>query len=134
MKKTIGLLLVVGLLVGVLATAAFAATPGDGIRDLIGSGNGHAWGTDADDRGATNFIDADHDGVCDNYVDKDGDGVNDLRGTLGGGGNGPHGSGDCDGSGFLHEDGDGVCHNAGSGGGQNRMGGNGQGNGPGRTR
>ena len=29
MKKTIGLLLVVGLLIAVMATAAFAAAPGD---------------------------------------------------------------------------------------------------------
>ncbi len=127
MKKTIGLLLVVGLLVGILATAAFAATPGDGIRDLIGSGNGHAWGADAEDR-AAHFIDADGNGVCDNFVDEDGDGINDLRGTLGGSGNGPHGFGDCDSSGFVDEDGDGVCDNAGRGTGYNRRGGNGQGN------
>jgi hypothetical protein len=133
MKKTIGLLLVVGLLVGILATAAFAATPGDGIRDLIGAGNRHALGAEADHRG-DNFVDADNDGVCDNYVDDDGDGINDLRATLGGGGFGPHGSGNCDASGFVDEDGDGVCDNAGSGGGQMRMGGNGQGNSPGRTR
>ena len=60
--------------------------------------------------------------MCDNFVDDDNDGINDLRGTLGGGGNGPHGSGDCDGSGFVDEDGDGVCDNAGSGGGQKRHG------------
>jgi hypothetical protein len=132
MRKTIGLLLVVGLLVGILATAAFAAAPGDGIRDLIGVGNGHAWGAEAGDQG-DNFVDADNDGVCDNYVDDDGDGLNDLRGTLGSGGFGPHGSGECDGSGFVDADEDGVCDNAGSGAGQRRMGGNGQGNGHGRS-
>ena len=89
MKKTIGLLLVVGLLVGILATAAFAATPGDGIRDPTGSGNGHAWGADADDRGTANFVDADNDGVCDNFVDADGDGINDSRGTPRGRGQRP---------------------------------------------
>lgn len=130
MKKTIGLLLVVGLLVAVMATAAFAAAPGDGIRDLVGTGsqtgNGHAWGfVDADGDGVNDgYIDADRDGVCDRFVDTDGNGINDLRGTLGG--HGPHGAGNCEGENFVDADGDGVCDNAGSGGGLHRMGGNGR--------
>jgi hypothetical protein len=133
MKKTIGLLLVVGLLIAAMAAAAFAAVPGDGIRDLVGTGSqagdGHAWGfVDVDSDGVNdNFIDANGDGVCDNFVDNDGDGINDLRGTLGVGGHGPHGTGACDGDNFIDADGDGVCDNAGSGGGQQRRGGNGQG-------
>ena len=133
MKKTIGLLLVVGLLVAVMATAAFAAAPGGGIRDLVNTGsqagNGHARGfVDVDGNSINdNYVDADGDGVSDNFVDNDGDGINDLRGTLRVCGHGPHGTGACDGDNFVDADGNGVCDNAGSGGGQQRMGGNGQG-------
>ncbi|MDH5371646.1 MAG: hypothetical protein OEX97_01740 [Acidimicrobiia bacterium] len=135
MKKTIGLLLAVALLVGVMATAAFAAAPGDGIRDFqnVGTqaGNGYAWGfVDEDGDGVSDsFIDEDGDGNCDNYVDADGDGYNDLRGTRGMGGHGPNGA--CDGENFIDADGDGVCDNAGAGGGQRGMNG---GNGHGRSR
>jgi hypothetical protein len=135
MKKTLGLLLAVALLVGAMATAALAAAPGDGIRDFdnVGNqaGNGYAWGfIDEDGDGISdNFIDADGDGVCDNYVDADGDGVNDLRGTTGLGGHGPNSA--CDGENFVDADGDGVCDNAGSGGGSRGISG---GNGHGRNR
>lgn len=126
MKKTIGLFLVIGLLVGLLATAALAATPGDGIRDFIGAGDGpgYAWGyVDANGDGVNdNFVDTDGDGVCDNFVDANGDGVNDLRGRAHLGAYGP-----CGGDGFVDTDGDGVCDNAGTGGGERR-------GGPGRNR
>lgn len=128
MKRTFGLLLVVGLLMAGLATAALATAPGDGVRDLANSGaqvgNGHAWGfVDANADGINdNFTDADGNGICDNFIDADGDGMNDLRGTRGMGGHGPNGTGDCDGDNFVDVDGDGVCDNAGSGGGQQRMG------------
>jgi hypothetical protein len=124
MKKAFGLLLLGGLLVAGMATAALAASPGEGVRDFVGvgsqSGNGYAWG----------FADTDGDGVCDNFVDVDNNGVNDLRGTRGMGGQGTRGTGTCDGSDFVDVDGDGVCDNAGSGGGHVRTGGNG----PGRSR
>jgi len=100
MKRTvvIGVAVVLALaLAMVIATAAFAQGPSgtrDGIRDLSGNGNGHAYG----------FVDADGDGVCDNagqgrghawgFVDENGDGVNDR---------------------FVDADGDGVCDNAGQG-------------------
>jgi hypothetical protein len=134
MKKAFGLLLAVGLLMAAMTTAALAATPGDGARDFADAGsqvgNAHAWGfVDADGDGVNdNFVDADGDGTCDNFVDADGDGINDLRGTLGMGGQGAHGNGtgDCSGDNFVDADGDGVCDNAGTGGmggGQQRMGG-----------
>ena len=136
MKKTFGLLLVVGLLVAGLATAAMAAVPGDGVRDYpaAGSTSGIDYGfgfvdVDGDDVN-DNFVDADGDGTCDNFVDVDADGINDLRGTLGTGGGGPHGTGECGGDNFVDADGDGVCDLAGSGGGQKRMHGNGQGGTP----
>lgn len=130
MKKALGLLLVVGLLVAAMATAALAAAPGDGVRDFVDTelqmGNAHAWGfVDADGDGVNdNFVDANGDGVCDNFVDSDGDGINDMRGTRGMGG---HGEGACSGDDFVDADGDGVCDNAGAGGGSQRMGGNGHG-------
>ena len=138
MKKALGLLLAIGLLTAAMTTAALAATPGDGVRDFVDAGsqvgNAHAWGfADTDNDGVNdNFVDADGDGVCDNFVDADGDGINDLRGTLGMGGQGGHGNGagDCSGDNFVDADGDGVCDNAGSGGmggGQHRMGGGGHG-------
>jgi hypothetical protein len=136
MKKAFGLLLVVGLLVAAMATAALAAVPGDGVRDLVDAGsqagNGYAWGfVDADENGINDsFVDVDGNGVCDNFADLDGDGINDFRGTLGMGSHGPNGIGDCAGDNFIDIDGDGECDNAGSGGGQQRMGSNG----PGRTR
>ena len=136
MKKALGLLLVVALLVAAMATAAFAAEPGDGVRDYVGTGsqagNGSAWGfVDVDENGINdNLVDVDGNGVCDNFVDVDGDGINDLRGTLGMGSHGPRGTGDCSGDNFIDVDGDGICDNAGSGGGQQHRGGNG----PGRTR
>lgn len=78
MKRTFGLLLVLGLLMAGLATAVLAATPGDGVRDPVGTGlqagNGYARG----------FVDADSDGVNDNFIDADGDGVCDNPGTGGG--------------------------------------------------
>ena len=133
MKKAFGLLLAVGLLVVVTAAAAVAASPGDGVRDLVGDGSqagtGYAWGAGdtVDSRFGMHkdFADADGDGVCDNYVDANGDGINDLRGTRGEGGHGLRGSGDCDGESFVDANGDGVCDNVGSGGGLRRMGRNG---------
>jgi hypothetical protein len=78
MKKAFGLLLLGGLLVAGMATAALAASPGEGVRDFVGvgsqSGNGYAWG----------FADTDGDGVNDNFVDADGDGVCDNAGSGGG--------------------------------------------------
>jgi hypothetical protein len=136
MKKTFGLLLVVSLLVVAMATAAFAATPDDGVRDLAGTeshaGNGYAWGFgDTDGNGVNdNFVDVDGNGVCDNFVDTDGDGVNDLRSADRQGPHGQNGTGDCDGDNFIDIDGDGECDNAGIGGSQQRKGGNG----PGHTR
>ena len=138
MKKAFGLLLVVGLLVAAMATAALAAVPGDGIRDRVGTesqaGNGYARGfVDVDGLGVNdNFVDVDGNGICDNFVDADGDGFSDLRAPRsadGQGAHGPNGTGDCDGDDFIDIDGDGVCDNAGSGGGQRQMGSNG----PGRT-
>ena len=133
MKKTIGLLLALALVIGVMATAAFAAS-GDGTRDYLGSGaqagSGYAWGfADLDVDGINdNFVDLDGDGLCDNFVDVDEDGVNDLRGTAARGmGAGEFGSGTCTGDNFVDEDGDGVCDNAGTGVGGQRMGGNGRG-------
>jgi len=138
MKKALGLLLAVGLLMAVMTTAALAAAPGDGVRDFVDAGlqvgNAHAWGfadVDGDDFN-DNFVDEDGDGVCDNFIDADGDGINDLRGTLGVGDQGAHGNGDgtCAGDSFGDADGDGVCDNAGTGGavgGQQRMGGGGHG-------
>lgn len=136
MKRAFGLLLVVGLLVAAMATAALAAVPGDGVRDLVEIESqediGYAAGfVDTDGDGINdNFIDDDGDGVCDNFVDIDGDGINDMRGTLGMGGHGTNGNGDCDGEGFVDADGDGVCDNASGGGGQKRMGGQGSGRTP----
>ena len=118
MKKTIGFLLVVGLMVGAMAAVALAATPGDGMPA-------------ADDRIGANFVDEDGDGVCDEFVDEDGDGVCDNAGqnAMGEGNgymggrnaefseNGPHGThqGSNGGAGFVDADGDGVCDNAGAG-------------------
>lgn len=136
MKKALGLFLAVALIVGVMATAAFAAAPGDGVRDFDNAGaqagNGYAWGfVDEDGDGINDkMVDADEDGLCDNYVDEDGDGVNDLRGTQGFGGHGPNGT--CSGEGFVDADGDGVCDNAGTGGGAQHGRNGGQGNGHGR--
>jgi len=65
MKKAFGLMFAVSLLVVAMATAALAAVPGDGTRDLAGvgseMGNGYAWGFG--------------DGISDNFVDIDGDDV-----------------------------------------------------------
>lgn len=138
MKKTLGLILAVGLLMAAMTTAALAAAPGDGVRDFVDTesqmGNAHAWGfADTDNNGVNdNFVDANDDGVCDNFVDAGGDGFNDLRGTLGMGGQGAHGNTDgaCSGDNFVDEDGDGFCDNAGSGGAggdHQRMGGGGHG-------
>jgi hypothetical protein len=132
MKKAFGLVLILGVLVAGMATAALAAVPGDGVRDLAGTesqaGLGYARGfVDSDGADVNdNFIDADRDGICDNFVDTDGDGINDLRGTRGVGGHGPHGTGDCDGDNFIDIDGDGVCDNVGSGVGHQGMGPHGQ--------
>ena len=126
MKKTIGLLLAVALVIGVFAATALAST-GDGIRDYDGAqaGNGYAWGVDVDgDSINGNFVDSDGDGLCDNFVDSDGDGINDLRGMTAGRG---LGSGSCDGAAFIDENGDGLCDNAGPGVGGQQMGGNGRG-------
>ena len=126
MKKTFGLILAVGLLMAAMTTAALAAAPGDGVRDFVDTesqmGNAHAWG----------FADTDNNGVNDNFVDANDDGFNDLRGTLGMGGQGAHGNADgaCSGDNFVDEDGDGFCDNAGSGGAggdHQRMGGGGHG-------
>jgi hypothetical protein len=136
MKKTLGLVLLAGLLVAGMATAVLAASPGDGVRDFVDvgsqSGNGYAWGfADTNsDRVNDNFVDADDNGICDNFVDADNNGINDLRGTRGMGGQGTRGTGACDGSDFVDADGDGICDNAGSGGGHLRMGGNGSGRTP----
>jgi hypothetical protein len=132
MKKTIGLLLAVVLVIGVIATAAFAGS-GDGTRDYVGAGaqagNGYAWGFTelAGDGINDNFVDTNNDGVCDNFVDLDEDGINDARGTnakgMGAGLEGRgQGQGACDGANFVDDDGDGVCDNAGSGVGGQRMG------------
>jgi hypothetical protein len=132
MKKTIGLLLAVVLVIGVIATAAFAAS-GDGTRDYVGAGaqagNGYAWGFTelAGDGINDNFVDTNNDGVCDNFVDLDEDGINDARGTnakgMGAGLEGRgQGQGACDGANFVDDDGDGVCDNAGPGVGGQRMG------------
>jgi hypothetical protein len=130
MKRTIGLLFLIALVVGVMATAALAATPGDGVRDFVDAGDqvgaGYAWGFVDDDGDGVNdnYLDGNGDGVCDNFVDEDGDGVNDLRGTNAADRPGARASA-CDGDDFVDADGDGVCDNAGSGqmGGQ-RHGGN----------
>lgn len=114
MKKTIGFLLVVGLMVGAMAAVALASTPGDGIPA-------------ADDQTGANFVDVDGDGVCDEFVDEDGDGVCDNAGqnAMGEGNgymggrnaefdeNGPRGThqGSNGGAGFVDADGDGVCDN-----------------------
>lgn len=138
MKKTIGFLLVVGLMVGAMAAVALAATPGDGIP------------AGADDQTGANFVDEDGDGVCDGFVDEDGDGICDNAGENGhgegamgegngymGGRNGEmgepgsHGNshqGSEGGGRFLDEDGDGVCDHEGSGQQQQK------GHGHGRTR
>jgi len=112
MKRALGLLLLAGLLVAAMATAALAVVPGDGFRGFVDTGS------QADDGYAMGFVDTDGDGVCDHFVDADGDGINDMRGTLGMGG---HGTGDCDGTNMIDANGDGVCDNAGSGGGHGRM-------------
>jgi len=123
MKRALGLLLVVGLLIAAMATAAVAASPADGVRDLVATGSqvGNAYATgfvDADDNGISdNFVDANNDGICDNFVDADGDGINDLRGTVGMGG---QGNGTCSGDNFVDADGDGVCDNVGSDGGSHQ--------------
>ncbi len=105
MKKAFGLVVILGVLVAGMATAALAAVPGDGVRDLAGTesqaGLGYAWG----------------------FVDTDGDGINDLRGTRRVGG---HGTGDCDGDDFIDIDRDGVCDNVGTGVGHQGMGPHGQ--------
>ena len=135
MKKTLGLLLLAGLLVAAMATAVLAATPGDGVRDLVGGesqlGNGYARGfADTNSDGVNdNFIDADSDGTCDHFVDVDNNGINNMRGTRGMGGQGTRGTGTCDGSDYVDANGDGVCDNARSGGGHQRTGGNGPGRG-----
>jgi hypothetical protein len=124
MKKTLGLVLLAGLLVAGMATAVLAASPGDGVRDFVDvgsqSGNAHAGG----------FVDTDGDSINDNFVDADNNGINDLRGTRGMGGQGIRGTGACDGSDFVDADGDGICDNGASGGGHLRMGGNGSGRTP----
>jgi hypothetical protein len=137
MKKTIGLLLAVALVIGVMATAAFAVS-GDGTRDYVGAGagaqagNGYAWGfTDLVGDGINdNFVDTNNDGVCDNFVDLDEDGINDARVSsargMGAGLEGRgQGQGACDEANFVDADGDGVCDNGGSGVGGQRMGMNG---------
>ena len=138
MKKTIGFLLVVGLMVGSMAAVALASTPGDGVPAV------------ADDQTGANFVDADGDGNCDEFVDEDGDGIRDNAGENGhgegamgegngymGGRNGEmgepgsHGNqyqGSEGGGEFLDEDGDGVCDHAGDGEQQQK------GHGHGRTR
>ena len=113
-KKTLGILLAAALVIGLMATAAFAAAPGDGVRDLVQAGdqNGNTY-RHAD--GSSNFVDLDGDGRNDNFVDADGDGECDnyadreRLGTGGMGQKGPHGTGDgtCDG--------DGGCDFAGTG-------------------
>ncbi|MCB2224388.1 MAG: hypothetical protein KQH83_09495 [Actinobacteria bacterium] len=123
MRKTIGFLLVVGLLVGAMAAVALAATSGGDIAQTVAEGG---------------FVDDDGDGVCDNFVDDDGDGVCDNAngagtGTgdgyahMGGrtgdddwaGGRGASGGnayqGTEGGGEFVDEDGDGVCDHAGDG-------------------
>ncbi len=123
MKRTIGFLLVVGLMVGAMAAVALASTPGDGVPA-------------ADDQTGANFVDEDGDGNCDEFVDVDGDGICDNAGENGHGEgamgegngymggrnadfseNGPHGThqGSESGGEFLDEDGDGVCDHAGDG-------------------
>ena len=121
MKKTLGILLAAALIIGLMATAAFAVAPGDGVRDRVQAGDqiGNAYGyansyssfVDADGDGVNDsFVDADGDGECDNYADRE------RLGTGGMGEKGPHGTGDgtCDG--------DGECEFAGTG----QMGGAGQ--------
>ena len=125
MKKTIGFLLVVGLMVAAMATVALAATPGDGIPAV------------SDDQAGTNFIDEDGDGVCDEIEDEDGYGdcdnanahaygegaLGEGNGYMGGrngevGEAGSHGNayqGSEGGGKFLDEDGDGVCDHEGNG-------------------
>jgi hypothetical protein len=84
--KVFGSIVAATLLVTTLAGVALAQGPdgdGDGVRDLLGTGSGPAWG----------FVDEDGDGINDRYnqdcdpstfVDEDGDGVCDLRdGTFG---------------------------------------------------
>ncbi len=132
MKKAFGLLLVVGLLVAAMATAAFAAVPGDGTRDYVGAGsqagNGYSQNfvdVDPVDGINDNFVDVDGDKICDNFVDEDGDGFSDLRVPRSEGAQGPHGNGTgvCDAENFVDANNDGICDTAGSGGGQQRMGG-----------
>jgi hypothetical protein len=84
--KVFGSTVAATLLMTALAGVALAQGPdgdGDGVRDLLGTGSGPAWG----------FVDEDGDGINDRYnqncdpstfVDEDGDGVCDLRhGTFG---------------------------------------------------
>lgn len=97
----------------------FVDEDGDGVCDLMGTGQGNGpYGP----RGYGNGT-----GVCgENFVDEDGDGVCDLMGT--GQGNGPYGprgygngtgqgfgpQGGC-GAEFVDEDGDGICDLMGTG-------------------
>jgi hypothetical protein len=112
--SAIGLAVVLALsLTVVIAGAAFAQGPDgvrDGVRDLAGLGNGHAYG----------FVDENGDGVNDRFVDADGDGECDNVGlALGygrgaedaprrGAGMGQGGYG-MRGANFADENGNGIC-------------------------
>jgi hypothetical protein len=95
-----------------VARSNFVDEDGDGVCDLMGTGEGYG----PHGPRANQFANG---GCGANFVDEDGDGVCDLMGT--GQGSGPHGprtnqfaNGGC-GANFVDEDGDGVCDLMGTG-------------------